>query len=192
MLHDVIGNVPGVMPDAPDERRASSRQPGQADEIQARFAGNAALMPRLAVGPEGVDLQPAVVHRIAGGPDDAGHPGGDQVQLQDRLGQALRVGQLVAGLRFERQVQAIAGNVGVSGIQQRQIVLVATGDVFGKIRLKAHHAAVERFRQPHQGDALVGQPAKIHGMTATGTAHRNGDVLLAGLDRFRIPLAQHT
>lgn len=148
-------------------------------------------MAGLAVVLEGIDLQPAVVHRITGGPDDGADAGLGQVEFEERLGQARRVRQHHPGFGFLRQVQAVAGDVGVGGVEQRQVVFVAAGNVLGQVGLEADHAVLESLGQADQGHALVGQPAKVHGMPATGTADGDGHVLLARLHGLGIPLAQH-
>ncbi|MNN42342.1 hypothetical protein D3C81_1565140 [compost metagenome] len=188
----MVGDVLGVVPNAPDKGRATARQPRQADEIDSGLARHTSLVPRLAVVLEGVDLEPAVVDRIAGGPDDRGDAGLGQVQFENRLGQALRIGQHHPRFGFFRQVQAIAGDVGIGSIEQRQIVFIATGNVIGQVGLEAHHTVVEGFGQANQGHALLRQLAKIDGVAATGTTDRDGHVLLARLDRLGIPLAEHT
>ncbi|MOA34733.1 hypothetical protein D3C78_1561290 [compost metagenome] len=37
----------------------------------------------------------------------------------------------------------------------------------------------------------MGQPAEVHGVAASGTAHGDGHVLFTGLHGFGIPLAEH-
>jgi hypothetical protein len=59
---------------------------------------------------------------------------------------------------FFRQVEAVALDVGVGRVQQRQIVFVAAGEVLGQVGLEGHHAAVERLGQADQGHAAMGQP----------------------------------
>ncbi len=140
---------------------------------------------------EGVDLQPAVVDRVAGGPDDGADPGLGQVELQDRLADTGRIGQQVAGFGLRWQVEAVAGDVGVCCIQQGQVVLVATGDVVGQVVREVHHATVEGFGQADQGHALLGEPTKVDGFTPAGPTHGNGHVLLARLHGLGIPFAQH-
>ncbi|MCY1439526.1 hypothetical protein D9M71_557620 [compost metagenome] len=149
-------------------------------------------MLRLAVGLEGVDLQPAVVDRITGGPDDRGDAGLGQVQLQDRVTDAVWVRQHDPCFRLWRQVQAIGGDIRVGGVQQGQVVFVAAGNVFRQVRFEAHHAVVDRLGQANQGHALLGQAAEVHGMTATRTTDGNGHVLFAGLYALGVPQTQYT
>ncbi|SUC74120.1 Uncharacterised protein [Pseudomonas aeruginosa] len=188
---DVVGDMARVVPDAPDERGAAPRQPGQADEIHAGFAGHTTLVARLAVAVEGIDLQPAEVDGIAGGPDDAAHPGLGQVQFEDRIGHALRVRQPAARLGLFRQVKAVAGDIGVGGVEQRQVVLVAARQVLRQVRPEGRDAVDEGFGQSDQGHALMRQGAEVHGMSAAGTAHGDGHMLAPGLGDFRIPFAEH-
>ena len=56
-------------------------------------------MPGLAGFVEGIDLQPAEVLTEAGRPDDRGDAGRRQIQLADRVGQAVRVREARARLR---------------------------------------------------------------------------------------------
>ncbi|MNH47023.1 hypothetical protein D3C81_1628280 [compost metagenome] len=60
-----------------------------------------------------------------------------------RVTQALRVGQLLARLGFLRQVQAVTFDVGVGGIEQGQVVFVATADVVRQVVLEAGNAIGE-------------------------------------------------
>src|SRR4051812_9323418 len=88
---DVIGKILRIVPYAPDEAGASPRLPGQSEKIYPGHGRNAALMARLAVVVEGMDLQPAVVGRVTGRPDDRGYPGASQLQLENRVPDALRI-----------------------------------------------------------------------------------------------------
>ena len=69
---DLISQIPGIVPHAPDERGATSRLPGQAEEIQARLRRDATLMSRPAVLVENIKLYPAVVSNKSRRPDDGG------------------------------------------------------------------------------------------------------------------------
>ena len=179
------------MPHAPDEGRAPARQPGQAQEVDARLMAHAAVVARLAAGLEAVHLQPAEVHPVARGPDDGGDAGGGQVEFAQRMGHALRIGQAPAGLGLLGQVQAVAADVVVGRIEHGQVVGVAVGDVLGQVVPEAHPAIGEGLGQPHQGDALVAQRTKVHGVAAARAADGNGHMLAAGLGNSRIPFAQH-
>src|SRR5207253_5407280 len=88
---DMVSHMLGVVPNAPDERGATTRLPRQAQEIHARLARNAPLMLRLTVGVEGVDLQPAVINGKTGCPDDRCHASLGQVELKNGLGHTLRI-----------------------------------------------------------------------------------------------------
>ena len=141
---------------------------------------------------ESVDLQPAIIHCITGGPNDRSDASLGQIKLQNRIGQAVRIRGQDAGLWFWWQVQAIASDVGIGCIEQCQIVLITASNVVGKISLEIHHAVVEGLGQTDQRHALIGQFAKVHRMTATGTAHGNRHMLLAWLDTLGIPLAEYS
>src|SRR5690606_889910 len=104
---DVAGDVLGVVPYPPDEGGAAARQPGQTEEVHSRLARHAALMQGLALGVEGVDLQPGEVHGIAGGPDNRSDAGIGQVQLADRAAHALGIRITAARLGLLRQIQAV-------------------------------------------------------------------------------------
>lgn len=56
--------------------------------------------------------------------------------------------------------------------------------------MKADPLAIEGAGQPHQGDALMGQRAKIDGLAATGATDRDGHVLAARLGDLGVPLPQ--
>src|SRR6185437_230670 len=60
---DVVGDVLRVVPHTPDERGATAREPRQAEEIDAWLLRNAALMFRLALFIERIDLQPGEIDR---------------------------------------------------------------------------------------------------------------------------------
>jgi hypothetical protein len=72
LVDDLIGQVPGIVPHAPDERGAASRLPGQAEEIHARLRRDATLMSRPAVFVEDIERYPAVVSDESRRPDDRG------------------------------------------------------------------------------------------------------------------------
>ena len=126
LRRDVVGQVLGVVPDAPDEARPAPRQPGQPEEVDAGLGRHAAPVPRPAALVEGVDLQPAVVDGEAGRPDDRGDPGA-------RRGRARAAGSVTQSgsgpehvrLRLLGQVEAVARDVGVGLVEQRQVVGVA-------------------------------------------------------------------
>src|SRR3984957_20722659 len=69
---DMVRNMFGIVPNAPDETGATTRQPRQTQKIDARFGRNAALMPRLTLCIQSVDIQPTVVNGIARCPYDRG------------------------------------------------------------------------------------------------------------------------
>jgi hypothetical protein len=99
---------------------------------------------RLAVGVEGVDLSQLsvakpVAQMIEVTPASA--------RSRDRMGHALRIGEGHPRFRLFRQVQAVALDVGVGGVEQRQIVLIAAGEVLGQVRLESRHR-VERLVRP--------------------------------------------
>src|SRR4051812_32062757 len=82
---DVGGQVFGVAPHAPDEGGRAAGQPGQAQEVESWHGGHAVLMHWVSLRVERVDVKPAEVERIAGGPDDRADAGFGQVELEDRV-----------------------------------------------------------------------------------------------------------
>src|ERR1700761_632604 len=126
-------------------------------------------MLRLSVRGEGADMQPAVVGRIASRPDNGSHASLREIELEKRMGHAFGIGQHFARLRFFRKVQAISSDIRVRRVEQRQIVFVTAGEVGCKIRLEGDDAALERFRQAGEYDALLGKRPEVDGMAATGT-----------------------
>ena len=103
----------------------------------------------------------------------------------------LRIGGNDARFGLSWKLETVALGVRVGRVQQRQIVLVAARDVRREIRFEARHAIVERLREPNERDALMRETPEVHSMTATRAAHRNGDVLAAGLHDLRVPFAEH-
>ena len=75
-----------------------------------------------------------------------------------------------AGLRFLRQVEAVALDVGVGGIEQRQVVFIATRlRLSDQVVLEGDQIAViERLGDADQGHAVMGQPSEIDGAARHG------------------------
>ena len=147
------------------------------------MGGPAALVER-------VDVQPAVVGAEAGGPDDRGDPGSGQVELEHGVGEAFRVGAEHACFRLLRQVEAVAGDVGVGLVEQREQVRVAGGDVAREVGCEPHPAVDEGVRAADHRDPGRGELAEVDGVTAVGPAHRDGDVFGALGRRREVPLAE--
>ncbi len=74
---------------------------------------------------------------------DLAEVAGTRVEFDNRLGHACRIREGDARFGFFRQLQAIAFDVGVGGVEQRQIILVATRQVLGQVRLESRHPAIE-------------------------------------------------
>src|SRR5690348_8594711 len=104
---DAVRNMLGVMPDTPDESRSPSRLPRKPQEIDSGFRGNAALMFRAPLVVECIDLEPAVVRAVARRPEDRLHPGISQIQAEQRVGHALRIGANHPGVRLLRKIEAV-------------------------------------------------------------------------------------
>src|SRR5437762_6114079 len=77
-----------VLPDAPDEGRSASRQPGQPQEVQPRHLRNTLLMHRSTLVIERIDLQPAEIEGVARRPHDGGYAGVREIHPADRIDDA--------------------------------------------------------------------------------------------------------
>ena len=137
-----------------------------------------------------VNLQPAEINSKAGCPDNGGDSGLCQIQLQNRIGHALRVRFNFPGFRFLRKVETIAGNKSVGLVQHRQGVRIPLRDIIRKIHREAHNTVFERFCPTNQRHPLARKTPEVHCMAATGTAHRDGDMFHAWLKGRGIPLAE--
>src|SRR5580693_2624526 len=73
------------------ESRGPAGQPAQAEEIKSGDIGYAALVHRRSAFVESAALQPAEIECVSRRPDDAGNPGGTEIELEDRLGHARRL-----------------------------------------------------------------------------------------------------
>src|SRR4051794_36270502 len=96
------------MPDTPDEARSAPRQPRQSQEVDPGLRGDAPLMSRLAVVVEGVYLKPVVVDGEAGRPDDGRNPGSGEIEFEDGIGHAFRIGGEDPGVRLLGQIETVA------------------------------------------------------------------------------------
>ncbi|KPW99105.1 Uncharacterized protein ALO75_05350 [Pseudomonas syringae pv. coryli] len=108
------------------------------------------------------------------------------------MGDARRIRHAFTGRRLQRQVQAVACGVSISGIEQRKIIRVATVEVAHQIVLEVHLVADEAFGQAYEVHSGLSQPAEVDRVAAPCTTDRNGHVLLAGLHGFAVPQPQHT
>jgi hypothetical protein len=174
---DLVGNVLGVVPDTPDEAGAAARLPRQAEEVHARLGGYTALLQRLSLVIEGVHLQPAVINGEPCSPDDRGNASSGKVQLTNGVGEALRIRPEEAGFRLLREVQAVALNVGVSFVEQFQVMGIAIRDVVSEVLCKAHGSVIERSSAPYQGDPILRERAEVDGVATVCATHRDGYVL---------------
>lgn len=80
---------------------------------------------------EGVDLQPAIIGGIPGRPDDGADPGLGQVEAKQRVADAGRVGQKITGGGLFGQLQTVARDPVVGGVEQRKIGGIAAADILG-------------------------------------------------------------
>ena len=181
----------GVLPHAEDERRAPAGLPRQSEEVDPRHGRDAPEMHGPACLVEGVDLQPAVVDPVAGGPDDRRDAVLAQVELEHGVRDPVGVRADDAGLRLGGQVEAVAGDVGVGLVEHRQVVGVAAGQVVAEVRGERQHAVVERSGHPEQCDALGGHEPEVHGVPAAGAADRDRHVLESRLGRRGVPFLEH-
>src|SRR3984957_4413988 len=147
-------------------------------------------MPRLAVFVERVDLQPAVIDGESGRPDDRGDAGPSQVDLEGGAGDAFRVGPQAAGVRLPRQVEAVALDVRVGLIEQRQVAGVAAGDAVAEVRGEPHGSVVERDGPAEERDAAGGEGAEVDRVAAVRAADRDRDGFRAQRRGRGFPLSE--
>ena len=126
--------------------------------------------------------------RIARRPDDRPHARLRQVQRQQRVGHAGGIGQHLARRGLGRQVEAVALDVGVGGVEHRVMAAVAGGDVLREIGREAQRAVLVGRRHAEQRDALACEAAEVDGASAMGAADRDGDVLDAGVGPWLVPI----
>ena len=137
------------MPDAPDKGGPAPREPRQAEEIDARLRRYAAVMLWPLCVIEGVDLQPAIVGGVARRPDDGADPGLGQIETEQRVGNAGRIGQKLAGGGLFGQVHAVAGHPRVRGVEQRKVGGIAAADILRQVGVKQCFVTVKAAGLPH-------------------------------------------
>ena len=140
---------------------------------------------------EGVCLEPAEIGRKASCPHDRGDAGIGQVQCEERIGHACRKWVERARIWFDREVESVAGDVGISGIEQREVVRVATGNVALEVGRNVHHAIRERSGPADERHPARSKTTEVHGVSAVRAADRNGDMFHARFGRRRIPHPQN-
>jgi len=149
-------------------------------------------MQRLAGSIEGVDVEPGEIVGVAGRPQDRRHAGLGEIQGKDRIAHAVRVAEKLPRLRLLRQVQAVAGDIGVGLIQLREITGVPRRQVLRQVGREADGAVGIALGAADQDHPALCEPAEVHRVAAIGAAHRDGDVLGVGLRRLDVPASQHT
>src|SRR3954452_9877274 len=170
----------GVVPDAPDEARSPSRLPRQSQKIDSGLDRNAALMLRPTLLVEGVNLQPAIVGSKTCRPNDRSYSGLRQVQLEDWVGHALRIRFDLASIELLWKIEAIAGYISVSFVQQRHVAGIATRKIVRKISREDNRTVPVRFCPAKKRHPLRGQTPEVNRPAAASTAHGNRDMLRAG------------
>src|SRR5699024_8283034 len=137
------------------------------------------------------DLEPGVVDAETGRPDHSADAHGDEVELEDRVADTLRIRAKDVSLGLRWQVESIAFDVLVGLAQQRQVVLVSPRDVPLQIFSDLQLSVGIGIRPTEQGDARFRKVSKIHGVAALGTADSDRDMLGSGRSSGHVPLAQH-
>src|ERR1700738_3186102 len=188
---DLVREILGVVPDAPDETRSSPRLPGQPQKINPWLCRDAALMPGPALLVEGVHVEPAVVCCEAGRPDNGRNARAGEVEVKDGVLHAVRIWHGTTRLWLFRQVETISCDVSVGFVQHGEQIRVSLPEVFDQVRRKPHYAASAGLRAADQGNPLRRQEAKIDRVPAMYSAHCNRHVLLSGLPGSRIPLSKN-
>src|SRR5262249_23482468 len=131
-----------------------------------------------------------VVDGEAGGPDDATHAGGGEIEFEERLGGGAWHRPQFAGLRLLRQVESHPLDVCVGLVQPTEVVCVASGDVLAQIAGKPDRAAGERGSAANQDHPARREVPEVDRVAAKCSADRDRDVLGALRRSVRIPLAE--
>ena len=133
-------------------------------------------MDRAPFGIKAIQLQPAEIKRIAGGPDDRGDACGGKVQRCNRMRHANGVWGNQPCLRLWRQVEAVAGDIGVGFGQHRTVVSIAFGQIGRKIAAKAYLAICIALHATCQRHSCGGELPEVDGFATLRAADRDGDV----------------
>ncbi|WP_284252837.1 hypothetical protein [Litorihabitans aurantiacus] len=148
-------------------------------------------MPRPPALVERVELEPRVVGRETGRPQHGADTGAAQVERAHGLRHAGGLRTEVVRLGLEREVEAVALDVGVGVLEHPQVGGVTGGDRGAQVVVEVHDAVADGGGAAHQRDALGGEVAEVDGPAAVGPADRDRDVLRAQRRSARVPLAQH-
>src|SRR5699024_9216055 len=106
---DLISQVLRIVPHTPDEARPSAGEPGQPEEVHARNRRHSALLNGVpAFVQHAGDLEPGVVDAETGRPDHSADAHGDEVELEDRVADTLRIRAKDVSLGLRWQVESIA------------------------------------------------------------------------------------
>ncbi|VXC20785.1 conserved hypothetical protein [Pseudoclavibacter sp. 8L] len=179
------------MPDAPDEARAAPGLPRQAEEVDAGFRRDATLLLGATALVHGLDRQPAVVDREAGRPDDRGDASLSQVELRERMLDALRDGTEDARFRLLREVHPVAHDEGIRLVEDGQVVGVAVGDVLRQVRPEADDPVLAAVRATDERDAARRERTEVDRVPASRAADGDRHVLRPARRRRGLPLAEH-
>jgi hypothetical protein len=101
--------------------------------MQPRHIRHPALVTRIAVRVERVDVDPSEIERVAGCPDDRSDPCRPEVERDDRIDDTGRSRADYVGFGLFGQVEPFAGDIGVGLAQDGQIIRIARRDGFGQI-----------------------------------------------------------
>ena len=148
-------------------------------------------MRRAALLVEGVDLQPAVVVGETGCPHDGRDPGGCEVELRDRVGDAVGEWSQDVRLWLRGEVEAVALDVVVGLSQHGEIGCVAVLDVGAQVGGEGHGAGVECLRAPEKSDPVRGELPDVDGVPTARAADCDGHMLGARGRGRRVPLAEN-
>ena len=113
----MVGDELGVVPNAPDKRGSSARLPRQAEKIDTGFGRYSALMDWFSFCIDRIHLEPRVIDGKSGGPNDGRDTGFGQIQLQQRVGNALRIGSHFTGFGFWWKFETVSFDISVGFIQ---------------------------------------------------------------------------
>lgn len=137
------------------------------------------------------DLQPAVISRVPGRPDDGRDACLGEIQDEEWVIRAHGMRIYNTCLWLFREIKTVPLNVGVCLFQNRQVAGITFGDVFHEIWCKSQNSVPITLRASDQDHALRRKPPEIDSMSAVRPADRDRHMFRCWRGCRRAPLSKY-